>query len=278
MNKIWSEKRDITIECFISIMERLIEENAKKDGKFDLIFIDQHELFVKFVFHYASIFTLYRGSYASSKDYKKTVFDYSSLLVLCRSCFENFLTYNFIYHGSDDSDEKIFWYNTWVIDSLNQRQKVILNHDEQLVKKQLGEKKRLSKLLEVVKSTDHYKKMTDKKKRDYEKSLNWPKPGWVDLAVLAGMDKYWAKMIYSYLSTYAHSANSSVFQFKSATIDGEGKKIVDNFLNYIFAISSRYISLYRSDFDLGATLNHKDEDFLEAWSLIMMNFKTKKDQ
>lgn len=277
MEKIWSEKRDITMEYFISIMERLIEENASKGGKFDQIYIDQHELFVKFSFHYASIFTLYRGSYFSSTDYKKVAFDYSSLLVLCRSCFENFLTYNFIYHGSDNSDEKKFWYNTWVIDGLNQRQKVNLSHDKELKKKQIGEKIRISELLEEVKSTDCYKKMSEKRKREYDNKLNWPRPGWADLAERAGMDEYWAKMIYSYLSTYAHSASSSVLQFKSATVDNEGKRILDNFMNYIFAISSMYIGIYCSDFGLGATLNCEDEKFLEAWELIMRNLKTKKE-
>jgi hypothetical protein len=267
----WKLSGEKTLFAFLELIEYTVESNANEKVLKEQIEIDRHELFMKFAFHLASISTLRKGSSFSNNDKSKTVIDYSSIFVLIRTAFEVYLTYYFIYRDSVDEDEMIFRYNNWIIDGLNQRQK-IASESNQTSKILLNDKEQIIKLMKEMKDTKHFSTFSEKEKQHLESTMRFIKPDWTQIAKKTGLDEYWAKTMYQYFSTYTHTVSTSIIQFKEATVTGYSQRILESFEKFLFAFSAMFVKDYWEYYSIKSQRTD-DIEMIEAWESFYINMK-----
>ena len=263
-------------EKLVSCANYLIEENVKRQEIVDPKRIYQHEIFVKYVFHINSLLSIFNGTniYINSKYVK--YLDYPSIITLIRASLETFLTYYYIFIDPKNDDENIFRYNNWFIDGLNKRQKMEVGFDENLKKVQMSEKLNIEECIKIIKSTDAYKRLSQKEKDRIDKDKMFKRPGWSEIFRLTGVSEYWAKTFYSYFSSYAHSTSSCIIQLNTARTDKSSGKILMMCIHFSLIITSMFIDRYCKDFNVGERMENEKKKSIEAWIWLGKNLSKPK--
>jgi hypothetical protein len=250
---------------YLEMIHKLVVKNAacSKLNKRDRLF--QHEMFVKYAFHLASILTLEHGSRFSLSDDARMAYDYSSVIVLLRAALETYLTYYYIYSDSSGEDDYTFRFHNWLIDGLNFRQSIDVSFSEELQQQKQKEGIELLESIKVIENTDAFRRLSEKQKRLATKKRQWIRPGWAEVITKTGIGEYWARTFYALFSAYAHTSSQSIMQFKEATVKNEGKQLNSSFASLIFIVTAMFIESYVEDFGLGNTLNNGEAEMIEAW-------------
>jgi len=267
MNRMhyWQMQPEEAYSSFLSMMEKVVEANSAKAGPATKDRIYQHETFVKFAYHIASILTLETGSRFSNTTNEKTSYDYSSVIVLFRAALETYLTYYYIYSDVRDSDERTLRFHNWMIDGLNLRQRADVSFSADLELKKALEAVDIHNSIRIIQSTDAFERLSEKDQHLIVSKRKWLRPGWADIFARTGMAKYWARMLYSVFSAYAHTSSLSIMQFKDATVRNEGKLLTTGLARVILTVCALFIDSYRTDFSLEVTLEERELEMLEAW-------------
>lgn len=255
----------------LCVAEKLIERNsvARPKSAKDQVF--QHEMYVKFAYHLASILTLEQGSVFSNADTSKKAYDYSSVLVLCRAALETFLTYYYLYDDSNSQDELAFRYHNWLIDGLAFRQTVNVSSSKELQEKKEEERLEILESLEKIKHTATFAALSDKQKRLVVEKFQWIRPGWAEILMRAGFAEYWSRRFYALYSAYAHTSSLSIMQFMDATVRNEGKLLTSTFANFVYMAAALFSAYFMKDFGLEDSLNSQEVEMLEAWTWLTKN-------
>jgi hypothetical protein len=267
----WKMPTQDIYSTFLDIISKLVEKNSTNKVQISKDRLFQHEMFIKYTFHLASIFTLEKGSYFSKSDARKIAYDYSSVIVLFRAALETYLTYYYIYCDSINEDEKMFRYCNWLIDGLNFRQTINVSFSSELQQKKEKENIEIIESIEIIWKTDAFNNLSEKQKQLVITKRQWIKPGWADIIAKTGMTEYWAKRFYSLFSAYAHTTSLSIMQFRDATIKGEGKQLSSSFASIIFMVSALFINSYEKHFNLDNVLDKVELEMLEAWIWMSKN-------
>ena len=157
----WQMQAEDAYSSFLEMMEKLVEKNSANKTPTSKDRIYQHEMFVKFAYHIASILTLEKGSTFSVKATDKWSYDYSSVIILFRAALETFLTYYYVYDDAADSDEKTFRFHNWLIDGLNMRQKVDVSFSPDLQLKKASEAADIYNSIRIIQSTEAFHRLSE---------------------------------------------------------------------------------------------------------------------
>jgi len=265
-NHYWEMQPESIYSDYLGIIEKLVEKNSatKQMGGKGRHF--QHEMFVKYAFHLASILTLEYGSRFSKSDSSKRAYDYSSVIVLFRAALETYLTYYYIFCDSIDEDERSFRFHSWLIDGLNFRQSIDVSFSAELQQKKTNEAIEILDSIKIIEDTAAFRRLSEKQKGLVIAKKRWIRPGWADIIAKTGIDEYWAKTFYALFSGYAHTTSYSIMQFKDATIENEGKQLNSSFASLIYMVSALFIESYMKDFKLANILNIEETEMIEAWT------------
>jgi hypothetical protein len=272
----WQMQPEEAYSKFLGMMEKAVETNSASSASATKDRIFQHEIFVKFAYHIASILTLEHGSRFSSSPSDKMSYDYSSVIVLFRAALETYLTYYYIYRDASDADERMLRFHNWMIDGLNMRQKADVSFSADLQLKKALEAADIYNSIRIIQGTDAYYRLSEGKQHAIIGKRKWYRPGWADIFAKTGFAEYWARMFYSIFSAYAHTSSQSIMQFKDATVRNEGKQLTTSFARLILTVCALFTESYREDFALGSVFDEQETEMLEAWIWFSKNLPTPK--
>ncbi len=261
----WKMDPEQIYTAFLQIAEKLIEKNSTRAEKPTKQRLFQHEMYVKFAYHLASILTLEQGSVFSKTDAQKKAHDYSSVIVLFRAALETFLTYYYLYGDSAQEDELTFRYHNWLIDGLGFRQRVNVKFSPELQAKQEKERLEIQESIQKIRSTAAFLALSDKQKRLVVEKLQWFRPCWAKILAKTGIAEYWSKTFYALYSAYAHTSSLSIMQFKDATVRNEGRQLNSVFANLVYMAAALFCDYYMKGFGLAGSLDAAEMEMLEAW-------------
>ncbi|MBN1928329.1 MAG: hypothetical protein JW764_02130 [Chlorobiaceae bacterium] len=261
----WKMQPEEIISRFLQIAEKLVEKNSLQKIRPTPVQVFQHEMYVKFIYHLASILTLEQGSVFSRTDITKRAYDYSSVMVLFRSALETFLTYFYLYCDAKNEDEITFRFYNWYIDGLNFRQSVNVSFSSELQEKKKQERIEIANLIEVIRGTATFGALSDKQKKVVVEKCQWIRPHWADILVSTGVGQYWAKKFYAMYSAYAHTNSLSIIQFKDATARNEGKQLSSSFANLVHIAAAMFAHCFIRNFELTDTIDVTENEMIEAW-------------
>jgi hypothetical protein len=263
------DKKDTLNELTIYCIHAL-EENAKSRVKVEDILLYKHELFTKFTYNVITIENLYKGYIKVYKDEKKEFIDYSSIIVLIRTAFETFLTYYYIYHDIECSDDISFRFMCWFVDGMNQRQFYKSKRKEHLDKKE-NESELINSIIVKIKKTNAFNRLNKEQKNNICINKKFKKPSWKYIAEKVGFDKVWIDELYQFYSTYVHTSSSSILQFKSFRKDGYD--IIAKLIMHLFSFTAIFINYYCKDFNIRHDLLAENNELIEAWMFFAYNLK-----
>ncbi|MDP2683311.1 MAG: DUF5677 domain-containing protein [Deltaproteobacteria bacterium] len=258
-------------KSFLAICLKLIDLNSIKTKKIDPPMFYRQEMFVKFSYHLATIIHIEKGIMIAFAGRSHRLYDYSSVNVLTRALLETFLTYYYVFCDAKDEDESRFRYWNWWIDGLNSRQQVKNIKDPLLIGKLENERRDIDDCTVKIKSTKAYSRLSAPQKKEFEKKRKWIRPGWIDIAVKAGMKKSTARHAYSYFSSYAHTNSLSILQFSQATISNKGKEANPNMLKLLFMVAAMFIDEFAKYFQLKDQLSEYEQELVANWLLVAKN-------
>ena len=255
---------------FLRMAEMAVERNARQSlTSKDRLY--QHEMYVKFTYHLASILTLERGSTFSCTEPNKTAYDYSSVIVLFRAALETYLAYFYLFSETSDQDERTFRFCNWMADGINQRQKVDVSFSADLQLKKAGEAAEIFGYLIKMQSTDAFHRLPAAQQHIVVSKRKWLRPGWAEILKKTGISEYWARVFYALFSAYAHTSSLSLIQFKEATVKNEGKKLTESFGKLILVVCAKFTEAYKTDFALDGVLDSEQSEMLESWIWVAKN-------
>lgn len=252
--------------------EKAVETNPGNQLK-DKERFYQHEMYVKFTYHIASIATLERGSTFSAEDNQKNAYDYSSVMVLFRAALETYLAYFYVFCDASDQDERTLRFHNWMSDGINMRQKVDVSFSPDLQLKKAMEAADIFTSITRMQSTDAFHRLSPGQQHLAVSKRKWLRPGWADIFTKTGMSAYWARTFYALFSAYAHSSSLSIIQFKEATVKNEGKQLTGSFCKLIFAVCALFTDSYTNEFALAGALDEGEIEMVEAWTWLAKNMQ-----
>lgn len=269
----WKMRPEEIYSSYLQIAEVLVEKNSLTNERPTKRRVFQHEMYMKFVYHLASILTLEQGSLFSKTDARKRTHDYSSIVVLLRAALETFLTYYYVFCDSSKADELEFRYYNWLVDGLGFRQRIDVSFSRELLEKQARERAEIDEAISKIKETEVFGTLSDKQKRVVVEKLEWMRPGWSDILIRAGFAEYWSRIFYALYSTYAHTSSQSIMQFKDATVRNEGSGLSSAFAGLVHKAAALFTEYYMKGFDLAGSLSEGQMEMLEAWTWMATHLK-----
>lgn len=215
-----------------------------------------------------------------------SIADPSSMVVLCRSLLESYLTYNHI-NSVIDAIESDFRFKIWLQFGLRSRIKavnsVVLEKEEH---KSIFEndKKNREEILSEIKNNKFYKYLPDEKKTEFLDKIkrDWKiiiqdkeitPQGWQNLLNNTGIKPSISLEVYNFLSWYSHTTCISVFQLRDMYTDGFADFLKYQTLNQSSFFISMFISdivRFDSDYKKGYTnLTQVERDYINIYNYIV---------
>ena len=236
-----------------------LEGKKLTDGKIEYY---KQEFLKQYYTHFASIKALYPGLIIIYKGKENEITASASILVLIRSCLENYSMFYYIFMHSLAQDAIYFKFWSWFREGLISRQRFILSHNTD---KQKEEKAQLTDITDELKAHPGFSSITEKQQKQYLKDGKWYFCGKRKLLELSGFSKALASNCYNFFSTYAHPTSSSILQTSQATYD-DSKQITDSMVKALFIATGLYLHAYSTKFkEVKELYNEKDKDLIFSW-------------
>lgn len=257
------------LKWFEDIFVELIEERAgqkvreQEDSKTEYY---QQEFLKRYFESFISIKILYEGAMLEHNSRKYTISLLPAVMTLLRSCLENYALYYYIYLNASSHDETIFRFKCWWREGLIRRQAFQTN-ESQFLNKQGEEKKNIEKLLNEIKNTEFYHKLSKNEKNKLVNNGSWIFKSYKSLLQIAGFSEQTAANIYGYFSSFAHTSSAGLMQ--TAQADISVKKEMQEALIKPFLMATGSYLLHFSRSIESSVLKSKDLEFLSAWQMIM---------
>jgi hypothetical protein len=180
------------------------------------------------------------------------IYEPLSLVVICRSLLESFLTFNHINVTPNDLEKEIR-FKIWTIYGLRNRTKIEKNLNDQEKEKfsetLIKDNNDINELTSEIEQSQLFNNLAKEKKAALLKTIKteWKikfnettfKPlGWQDLLENAGMKRSLRNEAYNFLSWYSHTTSICIYQLRDIHKDG--------FINLLLANALRYSSFFLS--------------------------------
>ena len=195
--------------------------------------------------HIVSSKSIYNGiNFKLSEKFQFNFVDFSSIAVLTRAAFETYLTFNYVFIKAKNEAEKDFRFLSWDLAGFIERESYPYRNQEQ--KERLEKESQLKDKcsLELEKNTV-FQELKETQKKLILKGKWKLNKSWRQLAVDAGFDESTFKLLYSYLSSYAHSGRLSVLQIKEIKEIDREKKFSRMFQTINLMIIARLVVEYK---------------------------------
>lgn len=163
--------------------------------------------------------------------------DVFSMWTIVRAQFEATCNFFNIYLGTTSDDQKLLWYNLWVISGLKYRQRshgIIISEEGRAQLE--NERVIINNLIDDIHENPFYTSLTAENKiridrfitkREYQiviQNSRVQKAGWKDLVMNMGINDSFDEL-YSFLSLSTHPSNISVLQFKELYSHGNSQRM-----------------------------------------------------
>jgi hypothetical protein len=236
-----------------------LEGKKLTDGKIEYY---KQEFFKQYHTHFASIRALYPGLKIIYKGKENEITASASILVLTRSCLENYSMFYYIYMHSKTQEAIYFKFWSWFREGLMRRQCFILSHNTD---KQKEEKHQLDTITNELINHPEFFSLTEKQQKRFLEEGKWYFCGRSKLLELSGFSRPLASNCYNYFSSYTHPTSSSVLQTSQANYD-DSKQITDSMVKALFIATGFYLQAYQAIFNETTELyTEKDQDFILSW-------------
>ncbi|MHB0897322.1 MAG: hypothetical protein ACYC1A_07225 [Spirochaetales bacterium] len=161
----------------------------------------EFQIFMKFIMNYCSIAHIRNGIPIPPNTNNK-ISDTFMLNTAIRTCLETYLLYQYIFCEKSES-VKEFRFLCWIKEGLQTRIDYLIKN-ESLQLTQDKDKINIEILNDRIKSNSTFKECSDKRKNEVLKRHNW-RPSWNKLLKDSDLPKGYKNVLYSSLSSYAHS-------------------------------------------------------------------------
>lgn len=171
--------------------------------------------------------------------------DHASLAVLVRAAYESVLLLHYVFLDARSKSE--LRYERWRLCGLKSRAELSGFRDPRTPDSRQAEAQTISRLesaISTIVSSDGTILM-DRQKVKYSPSRwrNW-KPGWSELATIAGFHEQRAAGAYSYLCGYSHGDSWSVMQIDQAGRAGHEPHLADTFVMIGASLLAELLDIY----------------------------------
>ncbi len=212
------------------------------------------------------------------------IYEPLSIIVICRSLLESFLTFNHI-NGAPDDLEKEMRFKIWTQFGLRNRAKIENNLDnqekERIRETLIKDDSAIIELTSEIKQCQLFKNLDEVKKIAFLKTIKteWKiefngetfKPlSWQNLLEHTGMKRSLRNAAYNFLSWYAHTTSVCIYQLRDIHKNGFIKLLLANGLKYSsFFLSMSIAELVKLDdsyLDTYKNLDHEMKDWINIYN------------
>lgn len=206
--------------------------------------IDCDWLAMKLFFHAASAYHLAQGTQLKSLVGEAACFvDHASVKVLARAALEAYLVFCYVFVQPESPDDLEFRYLAWKLGGLAMREVFPAQLEES--RRQIVEEKRLNEeLRDRIRQTRRFQNLSNGQKRAVLEKRKWRFEGWVPIARAAGFGEQYSRLLYGFLSSYAHSDSLSILQLGEAKARDDQVALAWDALGFILAIVSKMVVTY----------------------------------
>jgi len=237
-------------EIYIRILRLFADCIESLKGYFpsDQRLVDSYPLTIKFFFHAASLYSLMGGTDLSPIIEKPGfIFDHASMKILARALFETYLTFHYIFIDPKNDDEFEFRYCAWQLSGFGIREEMDPISPEFRKQKEI-DMKFMAGMRERLIQTEKYKSLKAKQQKAVFKGRKWRDASWPQIARMAGLGRQFSKILYSLLSSYAHSDSLSATQIEQAVTKEEQEDLTQGTLILMLPIVSKMVLTYTEKF------------------------------
>jgi hypothetical protein len=257
-----SLEKDILFNWYDGLITKSIshlEGKKLSDGKIDYY---KQEFLKQFYTHFASIKVLYPGLKVIYQGRENEITASASVLVLIRSCLENYSMFYYIYINSEDLETIHFKFWSWFREGLLIRQRFTLSH---IAEKQKKEKAQIDDLTNELKNCSAFYSLTKDQQKRFLKDGKWYFCAKRKLLELSGFSNVLASNCYNFFSSYVHPTSSSLLQTSQANYY-DSQQITDVMLKALFIATGLYLDNYSNIFqEIRELYNEKDRDLILSW-------------
>lgn len=251
-NKSNSELQE-TITVYLEILAALM--HSLYDSKVQVTREEKYlePLTFKFIFAASSTNEITKGTPLVFDEKAIKVFDISSAKVLLRSCYEAFLTYEYLFVSPENKDIELFRSYIYQLSGLISRQKFEA-HDPKNNKQKDDEKKQILSLIDLIEKHELFETLAKDKQtkiKNLRNSIKRFQPfAWDELFKQSILKNSGNRIYWHNLSNHAHSEFISILQFQeysnnyATTVEPEKRIILRTLLwiitVYIVTLKKRY--------------------------------------
>lgn len=212
--------------------------SPEKDNKA----LDAEGLFRKFVYHCSTIDFLLKKT-PSPLEKSHGFLDYASLIVIIRAAIETMLTFSYVFNLPPNNDEMELRYNLWIYGGLIQliKEEPIIEENRPIFS---IIQERTINIEKLIRNNTIFKDIKPKSAEKILKAGKWrikiikeenryDHIGWAEIAEQVGFDNKNAKILYSFLSSYAHSDSLCISHIRVAKTESERVLIIDGALDIL---------------------------------------------
>lgn len=237
------EENQIIIKKLVITLAELVEVVA--DSKIKVPNWEYHSqtLVGKIIFTSHSILSLSKGvDYELLKRKgKNKIVDYTSIFILTRALIENYITLCYLYKNDLSKEEKLYRYKLWEVSGLISRQKWTAIEINSIEKKE-AENLIVNNIMTEIESLPEYS-LLDKSKLNKLKKIGLPRiESWNELINQSDLNDDLFSVLYSYLSSYAHSEYISILQISQSNLNASDKKTIES-IRLCFRVLKMILSL-----------------------------------
>lgn len=239
---------DKDYKALLQLSYHLLEETEKVGNPDGWLWGQSaHNLSIKLVGHLSSVFYLSRGTNLPEIILRGKPIDFpdiSSLHVILRTSFENYLTFYSHFVKPESDDEIKFLSNTWGLGGLIQLRKFHSSDIEDIEETLKKNEERIEKVQLWIKKSPQYEKLDKGEKKKAVKGDWRLGNSWVETAKNVGIGEKYFNSLYSMLSSHTHSGFGSMGHFQETPTPEFRQKEAENPVMHGVIILGQFIFSY----------------------------------
>lgn len=273
------EKLNKFLDILIFLNEVLAEEKFKAE-EHDIY---SEQLLIKFYLHGLTILKISDAYPIQSKYYREKIknantsiktIDISSLMTVSRAQLETLLMYQHLYINSNDKDEQMLRFKSYILAPLIYRSEAFHSHSEYIKERKNNDANSINNLREEIKKLKSFERLSTKQQKALlEKGSGKLFKHWDTIFKESGFSENGVfSKLYYLLSSYSHSEGLVVLQLKEAQYFNSKHNNESLFQHLFFSLImtaimikniSNKFDLVRSRFD---KIEDKDKAEIEIFS------------
>lgn len=204
---------------------------------------DRQTLAKKLVLHLHSVQRIREGLTVRVGDGEVPFVDHGSITVLARAILENVIVFAFVF-GHSDMETCHFRHMSWQLGGLmdRQRRQAITVAGKRT---QEAEARQVAELVLSVEASPRFRALSNGAQKAIVRKGDW-KTGlsWQELAVDAGLNSRYFRLVYSYLCDYSHTSYAAVLQVGQADSVDVQTSMAQSMLGIMNLAMARFAGIY----------------------------------